>query len=217
MLGVWGVRPQQKGVRGACPLQECIVTISTHLNPLLNNPTKVYVESISVKAQLRATCSVQYRTMVASGPTALLSASFNGCPPNNHISLGIVNIEQPAAEAPLSATNPVNQVLWSSALAPFHHAGIEGFISLGGTAVGASLGPNAEVLSDSGTQRIEDPNGEVLIPINITIPIGAWHDMTDEGIRLMGRNLYFPFSSEACPHGLTLDHGILLLSYYREQ
>ena len=143
MLGVWGVRPQQRGVRGACPLQECIVTISTHLNPLLNNPTKVYVESISVKAQLRATSSIQYRMMVALESTALLSASFNGCPPNNHISHGIVNIEQPAAEGPLSATNPVNQDFWSSALAPFHHPGVEGLFSLAGTAVGASLGPNA--------------------------------------------------------------------------
>ena len=150
-----------------------IFVVSTHLHPLLNNPTKVYVESISVKAQLRATCSVQYRTMVASGPTALLSASFNGCPPDDHISRGIVNIEQRAAVAPLSATNPVNQVFRSSALAPFHHAGVVGFISLGGTAIGSSLGPNAEVLSESGTQRVEDPNREVLVPLNITIPIGV--------------------------------------------
>ena len=194
-----------------------IFAVSPHLHPLLNNPTKVYVESISVKAHLRATCSVQYRTMVASGQTALLSASFNGCPPDDHISPGIVTIEQPAAEAPLSATNPVNQVFWSSALAPFYHAGVEVFISLGGTAMGASLGPNAKVLSDSGTQRVEDPNGEVLIPVNITIPIGAWHYMTDVVIRLLGRNLYFLFCSEACPDGLTLDRGILLSACYREQ
>ena len=120
-----------------------IFAVSPHLHPLLNNPTKVYIESISVKAQLRATCSVQYRAMVASGRTALLPASFNGCPPDDHISRGIVNIEQPAAEAPLPATNPVNQVFRSSALAPFYHAGVEWFISLGGTAMGASLGPNA--------------------------------------------------------------------------
>ena len=78
-----------------------IFAVSPHLHPLLNNPTKVYVESISVKAQLRATCSVQYRTMVASGPTALVSASFNGCPPDDHISRGIVTIEHPATEASL--------------------------------------------------------------------------------------------------------------------
>ena len=192
-----------------------IFAVSPHLHPLLNNPTKVYVESISIKAQLRATSCVQYRTMVVSGPTALLSALFNGSPPDDHISRGIVTIWQPAAEATLSATNLVNQVFRSSALAPFHHAGVEGFISLGGKAVGASLGLNAQVLSDSGTQRVEDPNGQVLIRINITIPIGAWHDMTDDGLRLLGRNLYFLFCSEACPDRLILDHGILLSACYR--
>ena len=90
-------------------------------------------------------------------------------------------------------------------------------MSLGGRAVGASLGPNAEVLSDSGTHCVEDPNGEFLIPINITIPIGAWHDITDDGIRLLGRNLSFLFCSEACPDGLTLDRRILLSACYREQ
>ena len=90
-------------------------------------------------------------------------------------------------------------------------------MSLGGTAIGASLGPNAEVLSDFGTRCVEDPNGEVLIPVNITIPIGAWHDMTDDGIRLVGRNLYCLFYSEACPDRLTLDRGILLSACYREQ
>ena len=154
-------------------------------------------------------------------------------PPDNHISRAIFTIEQPAPEAPLSATNPVNQVFRSSAplsatnpvnqvfrssaLPPFHHAGVEGFISLGGTAIGASLVPNADVLSDSSTERVEDPNGEVLVPLNITTRIGAWHDMIDDGIRLLGRNLYFLFSSEACPNGLTLDRGILLSACYREQ
>ena len=167
-----------------------IFAVSPHLHPLLNNPTKVYIESISVKAKLRATYRVQYGTMVPSGPMALLSASFNRCPPDNHISFGIVTIEQPAAEAPLSATNLVNQVFRSSALAPFPHAGVDGFISLGDTAIGASPGPNAEVLSDSSTQRIQDPKGEVILPVNITIRIRAWHAMTDDGIRLLGRNLY---------------------------
>ena len=194
-----------------------IFAVSIYLHPLLNNPTKVYVESIRVEVKLRATCSVQYRTMGASGRTALLSASFNGCPPDDHIARGIFNIEQPATEAPLSATNPVNQVFRSSALPPFHHAGVQGFISLVGTAVGASLGPNAEVLSDSGTQRVEDPNREVLITLSMTIPIGAWHDITDDGIRLFGRNLSFLSCSEACPDGLTLDRGILLSACYREQ
>ena len=194
-----------------------IFVVSPNLHPLFNNPTKVYVESNSVKAHLCATCSVQYRTMLASGLMALRSASFNGSPPDHHISRGIVTIEQPAAQAPLSATNPVNQVFRSSALSPFQHPGVEGFISLGGRAVGASLGPNAEVLSDSGTQRVEDPNGEVLIPISITIPIREWHDMTDDMIRLLDRNLYFLICSEACPDGLTLDCGILLSACYREQ
>ena len=73
------------------------------------------------------------------------------------------------------------------------------------------------VLSDSGTQRVEDQNGEVLIPINITSPIGAWPGMTDDGIRLLGRNLYFLFCSEACPDVLALDRGMLLSAYYHEQ
>ena len=194
-----------------------IFAVPPHLHPLLNNPTKVYIESMSVKAQLRATCGIQYRTMVASEPTALLSASFNGCPLEDHISHGIVTIEQPAAEAPLSATNPVNQVFQSSTLAPFHHAGVEEFISLGGAAIGAYLRPNDEVLSDSGTQHVKDPNREVILPLNITIAISAWHEMTDDGIWLLGRNLYFLFFSEACPDGLTLDRGILLSACYGEQ
>ena len=130
---------------------------------------------------------------------------------------GPATIEQPPIDALMAASNPVCQVLRSSALSPFHHAGVEGFISLGGTAVGALLGPNAEVLFDSGTQRTEDPNGEVLVPILITIPIRVWHDMTTVGIRLMGRNFYFLFCSEACPDGISPDRGILLSACYHEQ
>ena len=192
-------------------------TVSPHLHPLLNIPTPVYVQSISVKAKRLATSTDQYRMLVASGPIVLLSTSFNGCPPDAHISRAIVTIEQRAAEVPLSATTLVNQVFRSSTLTPFHHASVEGFISLGGRAVGASLGPNAEVIYDSGTQRVEDPHGEVILSVNITISMSAWHDMTDDGIRLLGRNLYFLFFSEACPDGLTLDRGILLSACYREQ
>ena len=78
---------------------------------------------------------------------------------------GPATIEQPPSDAPMAASNPVCRVWRSSPLSPFHHAGREGFISLGGTAVRASLGPNAGVLFDSGTRRTADPNGEVLVPI----------------------------------------------------
>ena len=78
---------------------------------------------------------------------------------------GPATIQQPPSDTPMAASNPGCQVCRSSALSPFQHAGVEGFISLGRTAVGASLGPNAEVLFDSGKQRTEDPNGEVLVPI----------------------------------------------------
>ena len=128
-----------------------------------------------------------------------------------------VMMEQPGANAPLTATNAVNLVFRTSPLVPFHNAGVEGYISLWGTAVRASLGPNAEVLITSGTQRIDDPNGEVIIPITITIPIGAWHYMTADGIRLMGRNIYFLFCSEGCTDRLSLHRGILISACYREQ
>ena len=130
---------------------------------------------------------------------------------------GPATIEQPPSDAPMAPSNPVCQVFRSSALSPSHHAGVKGFISLGGTTVGVTLGPNTEVLWDSGTERTEDPNGEVLVPMSITIPIGAWHHLTAVGIRLMGRNLYFLFFSAACPDGIAPDRGILLSACYREQ
>ena len=49
-----------------------IFAVSPHLNPPLNNPGKVYVESISLKADMRVSSSVLYRTMVASVPTEVL-------------------------------------------------------------------------------------------------------------------------------------------------
>ena len=78
---------------------------------------------------------------------------------------------------------------------------------------GVSLGLNADVLFDLGTQHVDDPNGEVLVPIIITIPIVTWHDMTANGIKLMGWNLYFLFYSEACPDGIIIDRGILLSAF----
>ena len=155
--------------------------------------------------------------MIASGPTDGLTPSFNTPPTGYHMPHAGVMMEQPAANAPLTASNAVNMVFRTSPLAPFHNAVVEGYISLGGTAVGASLGPNYEVLIDSGTQHVDDPNGEVIIPITTTIPMGAWHDMTADGIRLMGRNLYFLFCLEGCADGLTLDRGILISACYREQ
>ena len=104
--GVYRHRWQKAGIPLLPPPQRRCGLPATP--PALNNPTNVYMESISVKGQMRPTCSVQYRTMIASGPMALLSASFNGCPPENHISRGIVNIEQQVAEVQLSVTNPVS-------------------------------------------------------------------------------------------------------------
>ena len=166
---------------------------------------------------MRVTSSVFYQTMVASGGTEVLTPSFTGTPTGDHIAHARRTIEQPAANAPISASNPVNQVFRVSSLASFHHAGVERFIYFGGTAVGASLGPNAEVLHDSGTQRIEAPPGDTIIPISININVGAWHDMTADGIRLTGRNMYFLFCAEACSDGVVLERGILLSACYGEQ
>ena len=194
-----------------------IFAVSSHLNPPLNNPGKVYVESISLTAEMRVSSSVLCRTMVASGPTEVLMPSFTGQPTGDHIARARATIKQPAANAPLLASNPVNQVFRVSPLAPFHHAGVEGFISHVGTGVGASLGPNAEVLHDSGTQRIEAPPGDTIVPISININVSSWHDMTANGIPLSGRNMYFLFCAEACPDGVVLERGILLSACYHEQ
>ena len=130
---------------------------------------------------------------------------------------GPATIEQPPSDTPMAASNPVCQVFSSSALMPSQHASVEGFVSLGGTAARPSLGPKAEVLFDSVTQSTQDPNGEVILPLNITIPIDTWHVMTANGIRLMGRNLYFLFCCEGCADGIVLDRGILLSGCYCEQ
>ena len=194
-----------------------VFDLSPHLQPPLNNSSTVYLESISVQASMWATSTIQYRMMVASGPTDSLSTSFSGRPKDDHMPRGPATIPQPPSHVPMAVSNPVCQVTLSSALSPFHHAGVESFILLVGIAVGASLGQNAEVLFDSGSQCTQGPNGEVLVPIKITIPIGAWHDMTADGIRLMGGNLYFLSRSEACPDGVVLDRGNLLSSCSREQ
>ena len=54
-----------------------IFAVSPQLAPPLDNPAKVYVESITFKAQMRAFSAVQYRTMIASGPTDGLTPSVN--------------------------------------------------------------------------------------------------------------------------------------------
>ena len=56
-----------------------IFAVAPQLTPPRNNPAKVYVESITVKAQIRASSAVQYRTMIVSGPTDGLTPSFNTC------------------------------------------------------------------------------------------------------------------------------------------
>ena len=134
---------------------------------------------------------------VASGPTDRLSPSFSGRPKDDHMSHAPGTIEQPPSDMPKEASHNVCQVFRSSALSEFYHAGVEGSISLGGIAVGASQGLNAEVLFNLGTQRAEDPNGEAKLPIKVTILISAWHDMTGDVIRRIGRNLSFLFCSEA--------------------
>ena len=194
-----------------------VFDVSPNIHLPLHNPGKVYVESISVEASMRATSTVQYRMLVASRPTDSLTASFSGRPKDDHMSRAPTTIEQPLSDTPMAASNPVCQVFRSSPLSPFHHAGVKGCISLGGKAVGASLGPNAEVQFDSGMQCAEDPNGEVIILIKITIRIGAWHNMTADRIQLMRVNMYFLFCSKACPDGIVLDCGILLSACPREQ
>jgi len=104
-----------------------------------------------------------------------------------------------------------------SPLSPFHIPGVEGYRSVGGTAVGATLGPNADALYDTGTVRTEVTGGAVLLPITIRVPIGTWHDMTEQGLWMIGRNLYCLFCAETSPDPITFEGGIVVTVYYREQ
>jgi len=55
------------------------------------------------------------------------------------------------------------------------------------------------------------------MPISIRVPIGAWDDMTEQGLRIIGCNLYFLFSAETSPDPITFVTGIMLTACYLEQ
>jgi len=101
-------------------------------------------------------------------------------------------------------------------LSPFHIPGVQGFRSLGGTAVCATLGPNADPLYDTITVRSEVTGGAVLRPLSIRVPIGEWHDMTEHVLRMIGHNLYFLFCTETSPVPITFAEGIVVTVCYRE-
>ena len=113
-----------------------IFGVAPQLAPPLNNLAKGYVKSITAKAQMRASSALQYRTIIVSGQTDGLTPSFNNPPTGDLMPRARVMMEQPAANAPLTASNAVNLVVWTSPLTPFHHPGVQGYIWLGGTAVG---------------------------------------------------------------------------------
>jgi len=49
---------------------------STALAPALRDPSKVYYEYLSIKAEVRILSSVLHRSMVATGPLIVLVAAF---------------------------------------------------------------------------------------------------------------------------------------------
>ena len=194
-----------------------VFSTSAQLTPPLRDPSKVFVGTITIKGEMQITSAVLYRTMVVYGPTGVLTSTFDGHALNDHMPRGLINIEQPASDAPLAAGNALNQSFRVSPLAPFHIPGVEGYVSHGGTAIGAALGSCAKVIHDSGTQRVEVPDGTGLVLIAIMVNIGAWHDLAENGIRLIGRNLYFPFCSDPSADGITLYRGLLVPAQYHEQ
>jgi len=164
---------------------------STALTPALRDPCKVYIEYLAIKAELRLVSWVLLRSMVTSGPLYVLAAAFTTpghgdtftratlavTPPDRDTEMaeGVQTIPTPAA-----ATR-ADTVFGVSPLSPFQIPGVEGYRCLWGTAVGATLGPNADPLYDTGMVKTEVTGGAVLLPISIRVPIGAWHDMTVQG------------------------------------
>ena len=63
----------------------------------------------------------------------------------------------------------------------------------------------------------EVTGGAVLLPISIRVPIGAWHDMTEQGLWMIGHNLYYLFCAETSPDPITFERGIIVTVCYREQ
>jgi len=104
-----------------------------------------------------------------------------------------------------------------SPISPFQIPGVERFRSLGGTAVGATRRPNADPLYDTATVRTDITGGAVLLPRSIRVPIGAWHDMTEYGLQMIGLNLYFLFCAETSPNPITFEESIIMTVCYREE
>jgi len=50
--------------------------LSTALTPALRDPSKVYIEYLAIKAEMRLVSSVLHRSIVASGPLDALAAAF---------------------------------------------------------------------------------------------------------------------------------------------
>ena len=200
---------------------------STALTPAPRDPSKVYIEYLAIKAELRLVSSVLHGSMVASGPLDALAPAFRTpalgdsftCATltftprdrDTEMAKGVQTVPSPPA-ATLADT-----VFRVSPLSPFHTPGVEGYRSLGGTAVGATLGPKADPLYDSGTVRTEVTGGTALLPISIRVPIGAWHNMTEPGLGMIRRNLYFPFCAESSPDPIMFEGGIMVTVCYREQ
>ena len=120
-----------------------VFSTSAQLTPPLRDPSKVFVESITIKGEMQITSAVLYLTIVAYGPTGVLTSTFNGHAMHDHMPHGLINIEQPASDAPLAGDNALNQSFRVSPLAPFHIPGGEGYIAHGETAIGAALGSSA--------------------------------------------------------------------------
>jgi len=193
---------------------------STALTPALRDPSKVYIEYLAMKAELRQVSSVLHRSLVASGPLDALVGAFRAPAHSDTFSRATLTFTPPDRETEMAegvhtvptptAATLADTVFRVSPLSPFHIPGVEGYRSLGGTAIGATLGPNADPMYDTGTVRTEVTGGAVLLPISIRVPIGAWHDMTEQGLRMIGRNLYFLFCAETSPDPITFEGGIVV-------
>jgi len=199
---------------------------STALTPALCDPSKVYVEYLTIKAELPLLSSVLHRSMLVSGPLDVLGAAFRTpargdtfdratrpfTPPDRDTEMaeGVHTVPTPPA-ATLADTE-----FRLSPISPFRIPGVEGFRPLGGIAVSATLGPNAHPLYDTRTVRTEVTRGAMLLPIWIRVPIGAWHDMKEQGLRIICRNLYFLFCAETSPDPITFEGGIMVTVCYHE-
>ena len=147
---------------------------STALTPTLPDPSKLYIEYLTIKAEMRLVSSVLHRSMVASQPLNILPSTFRTATTGDTFARDTITFTPPDRDTEMAegvqtvptlpATTLAYTVFRLPPISPFHIPGVEGFRSLGSTVVGATLGPNVDTLYDSGTVIIEVTRGAVLHP-----------------------------------------------------